>query len=292
MLTPTDTWLQAVGSGRETFTFWTAFFNPTYLPSLVIRTLICVSWAGVFALITAARIDGVKLPDLKLEMIAYARRWLLPAFILLPICFAWFVTQMPEASQALLTRGLATSAQGAFTIITRLGLVLVLSSAVVVVVTWLFTSADNARDFSLGNALSIAAVAFMVMASTEMVREMLRKPYVVSGYMYSNGTRPVDTERLNTAGYLTRSPWDTPGETGLRMFQGQCLSCHTRDGYRSLRRLLAGRDRQGIESLIKILRENKPDSPYRAYMPPVVGTDDEVKALVDYLASEFPPKGK
>jgi mono/diheme cytochrome c family protein len=69
------------------------------------------------------------------------------------------------------------------------------------------------------------------------------------------------------------------------MFRGQCMSCHTQDGYRSMIRLLQNRDRQAIGSLLSILHTHAPDSPYRAYMPPLVGTSQEIDALGDYLAT-------
>jgi mono/diheme cytochrome c family protein len=70
---------------------------------------------------------------------------------------------------------------------------------------------------------------------------------------------------------------------GELMFRGQCLACHTVNGYRPIARLLQGRDRQAIMAFLKTLHENKPDSPYRSYMPPLVGTADEIEALADYL---------
>jgi cytochrome c553 len=70
---------------------------------------------------------------------------------------------------------------------------------------------------------------------------------------------------------------------GELMFRGQCLACHTVEGYRPIARLLQGRDRQAIMAFLKTLHENKPDSPYRSYMPPLVGTPDEIEALADYL---------
>jgi hypothetical protein len=48
-------------------------------------------------------------------------------------------------------------------------------------------------------------------------------------------------------------------------------------------RLLQGRDRNSIMNMLKTLHENKEDSPYRAFMPPLVGTQREVDALADYL---------
>ena len=53
MLTP-GTWL-------VTGNFWDGFFNPTFWPSLVLRTGICVMLAGLYALLVAARYEAGEL---------------------------------------------------------------------------------------------------------------------------------------------------------------------------------------------------------------------------------------
>ena len=116
---------------------------------------------------------------------------------------------------------------------------------------------------------------------------MLRKPYVIGNYMYSNGVRVSQVKQYNETGYLKNTIWG--GETnsvvikGQAMFRGQCMACHTIEGYRSMKKLLAGRDEQGIMNILNILHNYKEDSPYRLYMPPLVGTDDEIKALATFL---------
>jgi mono/diheme cytochrome c family protein len=72
-------------------------------------------------------------------------------------------------------------------------------------------------------------------------------------------------------------------EVGKRMFQGQCMTCHTVDGYRSMRKLLKGRDNKSIASVLEVLHDYKADSPYRKYMPPLVGKPEEIDALRFYL---------
>jgi mono/diheme cytochrome c family protein len=70
---------------------------------------------------------------------------------------------------------------------------------------------------------------------------------------------------------------------GQLMFRGQCLACHTVDGYRSMREFLKGRDRESIKNVLTMLHEYKEDSHYRAFMPPLVGTSGEIDALAIYL---------
>jgi mono/diheme cytochrome c family protein len=69
------------------------------------------------------------------------------------------------------------------------------------------------------------------------------------------------------------------------------MACHTVNGYRSIRTLLGGRDRESVGNILKMLQEHKADSPYHAYMPQLVGTAPEINALGDYLANLVaPPK--
>jgi mono/diheme cytochrome c family protein len=118
---------------------------------------------------------------------------------------------------------------------------------------------------------------------------MLRKPFVIGRHMFSNGVRVSEVAKFNAEGYLTHSLWATPNTPPLArgeiIFRGQCLACHTRDGYRPMKRLLAGRDREAIGNLLVMLHDYKPDSPYHAFMPPLVGTRGEIELLGDYLAT-------
>ncbi len=68
MLTPGQAWLSVAGTGREPGLFVWAFFNPTYWPSLALRTLSCIALAGIWALVTGSRIDGATEPQLKARL--------------------------------------------------------------------------------------------------------------------------------------------------------------------------------------------------------------------------------
>jgi mono/diheme cytochrome c family protein len=138
-------------------------------------------------------------------------------------------------------------------------------------------------------------LGLVVTAAGEYSREMLRKPYVIGRHMYSNGVRKADVAKFNREGYLTHSPWagkvaaTNSVEQGRLMFRGQCLACHTTDAYRSMSALLAGRNRESIDSLLAILHDygkTKSDVPYPyPFMPPLVGSTNEIRALGDYLAT-------
>jgi cytochrome bd-type quinol oxidase subunit 1 len=293
MLTPGDTWLGVAGTGQEASKFWNAFFNPTYWPSLLLRCCVCASLAGVWALITASRIDGDKQPELKSSMVKWSVQWLVPSFVAMPFLMIWYYMMVPASQQALLTLGIDTINAGTFSTVTRMALVIIVTSATIVGVAY-FLAYRNPVDFHLPHALSILLLALIATGAGEYSREMLRKPYVIGRWMYSNGVRVPYANRIDQEGYLARSNWVWNGSPssysrGEAIFRGECGSCHTLSGYRPLKELLAGRDRANIASFISMLHDYKPDSPYRRFMPPMVGTKEDIDDLADYLNAQVNP---
>jgi cytochrome bd-type quinol oxidase subunit 1 len=296
MLTPGDTWLGVAGTGHEASKFWYAFFNPTYWPSLFLRTCVCCALAGIWALITASRIDGDKHPALKTTMVQWSVKWLVPSFVATPFILIWYLWMVPASQQALLTLGIDTIGSGTFSIITRIALLIIVTSATIVGVAY-FLAYRNPRDFNLSHAIAILLLALIATGAGEYAREMLRKPYVIGRWMYSNGVRVPYVSRINQEGYLAHSMWVRNDSTssysrGEAIFRGECGSCHTLAGYRPLKYLLSGRDRANITSFITMLHDYKPDSPYRRYMPPMVGAKQDIDDLADFLNAQVNPPQK
>ena len=296
MLTPGDTWLAVAGTGHEASKFWNAFFNPTYWPSLCLRSCVCCSLAGIWALITASRIDGDKQPELKSTMVKWSVKWLVPSFVATPFILIWYLWMVPESQRALLRLGMDTIGSGTFSIITRIALLIIITSATIVGVAY-FLAYRNSRDFNLSHAIAILLLALVATGAGEYSREMLRKPFVIGRYMYSNGVRVNDANRIDQDGYLTHTNWvwngsDSSYSRGEAIFRGECGSCHTLDGYRPMKSLLAGRDRANIESFITMLHEYKSDSPYHHFMPPMVGNRQDIDDLANYLNTQANPPQK
>ncbi|MGD0788940.1 MAG: cytochrome ubiquinol oxidase subunit I [Terracidiphilus sp.] len=311
MLTPGDTWLAVAGTGQEASKFWNAFFNPTYWPSLFLRCGVCISLAGVWALITSSRIDGDKQPALKASLVKWSVKWLVPSFVATPFLMIWYLYMVPASQRALLTLGIDTIGAGTFSTVTRIALIIVVTSATIVGVAY-YLAYRNPVEFNLSHAVAVLLLALMATGAGEYSREMLRKPYVIGRWMYSNGVRVPYVSRINQEGYLAHSMWVWSGQQandptmlppvtfystdpartysrGEAIFRGECGSCHTLSGYRPLKSLLAGRDRANIGSFIAMLHEYKPDSPYRRFMPPMVGTKQDVDDLTNYLNAQVNP---
>jgi cytochrome bd-type quinol oxidase subunit 1/mono/diheme cytochrome c family protein len=323
MLTPGDTWLAVAGTGQEASKFWYAFFNPTYWPSLFLRTCVCCSLAGIWALITASRIDGDKQPELKSTMVKWSVRWLVPSFVAMPFLMIWYYMMVPASQQALLQLGIDTINAGTFSAVTRMALVIIVTSATIIGVAY-FLAYRNPIDFNLSHAMAVLLLALIATGAGEYSREMLRKPYVIGHWMYSNGVRVPYVARINQEGYLAHSMWvwnnricapgldgdlqfltaesymayykctfdDKPTTSysrGEAIFRGECGSCHTLGGYRPLKSLLAGRDRANIGNFITMLHDYKADSPYTRFMPPMVGTKQDIDDLANYLNAKVNP---
>jgi hypothetical protein len=237
----------------------------------------------VWALVTASRIDRFEKPALKAEVIRWSTGWLLPSFLLVPVALLWYLSVVPETSRQLMQLGVSTIGSGMFTQVTRAALVTTMASASILAVVY-FLAYRNPLDFGLGHAGAVLFLALAATGATEHAREMIRKPYTINQYLYSNGVRRSDVAKYNLSGFTEASPWShNEMDRGELMFRGQCMNCHTLDGYRSMRRLMHGRDRKSITNIVTMLHEAPATSPYAHYMPPLVGTKEEVDDLIAYL---------
>jgi cytochrome bd-type quinol oxidase subunit 1 len=265
-------------------------FNPTYWPSLAIRLLIMMAIAGMYALVTSSRIKD---PKFRMFMVRYCATWLLPVFLLGPLCTLWFLSQIPHAAVTTIFTGIQTSGVGNFSVLARaLYLSLVLSGTVLLFA--FFGPYLNPKAFTFRIAILFMICGLAVTGTTEWMREMLRKPYVVHGYIYSNGIHKSDIDQISQEGFLNRGKWahalaetaTSDTQRGELVFRGECMSCHTIRGYRSMQTMLGTRDEEAITNLLQMLQEKDPTkNNYAGIMPPLAANQEEVKSLAKYLAT-------
>ena len=130
-----------------------------------------------------------------------------------------------------------------------------------------------------------------VMGSGEYMREVSRKPFAITGYIYANDVRAADVERIGASGAAAASPWvalvnDRPERKGAMLFAAQCGNCHSRDGYRAIRGRVRGWDPVFAREMLLHLPL------IRGTMPPFAGDESDRVALGGYLASiaeKLPP---
>lgn len=267
MLTPGD-WIET-GEIRD------GFFNPTFLPSVFLRTCVAIALAGLYALVTASLL---KEEDLRANMIRYSARWLVPAFLLMPIGGIWYFLEVPE-----LARDLIMGATPLVLFFTFLSIAL---SGLIFAFAFLGGHVQPAR-FSLISALVILGMGLAVTGTSEWVREAVRKPYIIYDYMYSNSILVEDSARIKREGVLASSKWAavetvTAGnrqEAGEEVFKLLCSACHTKDGYNAVRPLVQDWPEDFIHEQLGQLDVLKP------IMPPFLGNEEERAALAAWLAS-------
>ncbi len=272
------TFMLTPGRWLTTREFWHAFFNPTAIPSLIIRTMVSIALAGLYGLVTAAAIPDRRL---KAKMVRFAATWLLPASLVLPIGGAWYISRIPPFA-----REISMGGSPAVTIFAGLSIVL---SAVLFVFAF-FGPFQRPQHFTLPFAFLLALVGLSVTGVTEWVREAVRKPYIVYGYMYSNGITRFEQEAIGRDGALRAAKWvttkevreDNRQEAGQNLYKTQCASCHTIGGFNGMRLAVKGWRKEFIDFQLQHLSELK------GFMPPFMGTDAERQALAAWLAGLNP----
>ena len=277
MLTPGDTWLAVAGTGHEASKFWNAFFNPTYWPSLLLRTCVCMLAGRSLGAHYVKPHRWRQAAGAQDQHGSVERQWLVPSFVAMPFLMIWYYMMVPQSQQALLTLGIDTINAGTFSTVTRIALVIIVTSATIVGVAY-YLAYRNPLDFNLSHAMAVLLLALIATGAGEYSREMLRKPYVIGRWMYSNGVRVPYVDRINQRGLSRAFEWVWNGISAFELLSRRShLPRRVRfvphlDGYRPMRQLLSGRDRANIGSFVTMLHDYKPDMPYRRFMPPMAGT--------------------
>lgn len=267
------------------------FLNPTYLPGILFRTGVCVllgaAWMAFAALrepdrATRARLSRILASAAGLGLGLAGIGWI-----------AW-ERALPESVRRLFLGGkplLAALASG------RSFALAAFAAAALLVLLVLLASRVQSWPVTI---LSLVAAA-SILGGYERVREGARKPFVIAEQMFSNGVLVSEIDRLNEKGVLSKAAWATkePGgrtvSRGEAVFRAECSSCHTRDGYLGIRRIASAMDADLAEMFLAAMREDgeawkarasgKDAKPGYPFMPPFVGTDEELKALALWLAS-------
>lgn len=194
------TYMMTPGRWLETFSFTDGFFNPTYWPALVIRTLGAIGLAGVYALFTATWLAS---EDLQRKVWRWALRgFVLPMAIGLPIGLAWYFAAAASAGVpvapmlgaastgplALLGAVFAPAAASGHPV-AQLALRVAFGAVVVTIALSFATMALRRPMIARVVTALLMLAALAAVGGAEWVREDLRKPYVIGSHMFVNGVR-------------------------------------------------------------------------------------------------------
>lgn len=263
------------GNWTQTGHVWAGFFNPTFLPSLIYRTVACLVIASLVSCIVINTVPEFT-REQRTMLINKAAILLLP-MVLMPVLGLWFLAAMPEDS-----RGYVLGGSVAMTLF--LNLVVVASFLIggyAVIGLWRQKLYINGATATL-----MAALAFLATAGGEFVREGVRKPFSVRQTLYSNAIKADEIAQLRAVGSVTHDPYDLRNAAsyandqlrlGAKVFRMQCAICHTTEGVNGLTHLTKTWTTEQKRMNIAKLQRTKP------FMPPFAGTPQELEALVQLI---------
>jgi cytochrome bd-type quinol oxidase subunit 1 len=277
------------GKFTETGGFFDGFFNPTYFPQLFTRTALMFAIGATFAIAAASRVRHEATRRLVTRL---AATWGITGLAVGAVMFFWYLQTLPAVAEyraglsGLVPDGVKYGFFG-------------VGAVMLGYFVWaLATPAAIRTTF----AVLAIFVLFGGILSGERMREMLRKPYVISGYMYSNQVighdvpnRRVESEveAMNRDGFLAHVALVPEGlrhiDDGNRLAVGrfiaqqQCSACHAL-GDSGLRPLGAMVKRLQLTD-VAVADGYLTGLGYYDFMPPFVGSDAERRALATYLVS-------
>lgn len=267
--------------------FFTAFFNPSFLPQVLLRTggSIAIAALGITVHLSFQNDEFPK--DL---IIRWISRWALFGIALIFIGGLWYLFAMPEHAQLNLMR--------APILLGMTGVNLWVNLLVMAALTWGHFA--GARWITPPAAIMLFLAGAAAITTGEFVREGARKPYRIDNYIFAPGVRVSEVTDFQRNGLIRHAPWlqkylegkfavdvslhlstlsqDEKAEVGRSLFRYHCATCHADWGYNGIVPILRPWTLELIRDTTRNLHRANPA------MPPWMGSEAERDALAVYLA--------
>lgn len=263
------------------------FLNPIYLPQLFFRTPTAMVLGGTFAFFLIMLFTD-KGTELRVKAIKTASIWILCWAPLSLLGAVVYYHVMPEAMKANLSTAVGSMDFEKYYELLRYFIIGGISLTVALSAFGLF----KPKQVRLYMVIIPMITAFGFLGIFERVREFIRKPYIIGGYMYSNLLRVEDYPLYKKEGVLRHATYTSVSEitdenlidAGKNVFMLTCSRCHTTQGVNSIVHVferMYGFDKPLDENSMKAYIPNMHMG--RTYMPPFPGTERELDALVAYI---------
>lgn len=263
------------------------FTNPIYLPQLFFRTPTAMVLGGVFGMLLTT-IFANRNATWRSTALKYGARWVLCWAPVSLVAAIIYYKAMPAAMRENMSTAVGTMEFAQYYDLLRY----IIPGAVSLVVILGIWTLFRPRSVRMWMVLVPCVAAFGFLGIFERVREFIRKPYVIGGYMYSNLLREEDYPLFKRDGLLKYATYATAGRVtpenrlsaGRDVFMLSCSRCHTTNGINSIvyvfeRLYGAGKplDENSMAAYIPNMHNG------RTYMPPFPGNKEELGALVAYI---------
>jgi mono/diheme cytochrome c family protein len=258
--------------------FWSAFFNPSFLPQLFLRLGTAFSLGSAFTMtyLLFTRQDA----RFRKEALQLFGKIALVFLVIGLLSTWWYFSVVPSRFKTHAIFSVLTSHFSQhpefFWFLNILGVLILL----------LFSVAALRGSFMSSKILMIPVILFFCgfVTEYERIREFIRGPFLLPGYLYSNQVQLDESLFWKESGALKNSYWysqagsseDTTAQ-GTYLFGQNCSSCHTIGGLNDIKDRLQGRSEDGIYVILGNTHQMVP------FMPPFSGTDTERRVLSTFL---------
>ncbi len=265
--------------------YWSAIFNPIYLPQLAFRTFYSTVTGGLLVWLLLFFFTE-KNSKLRASAVRRVSIWILTWLPFSILAAAWYWNVIPDFMQknvdvALLGKNFARWHNKFLWV--EGGLI----ASVFLTAVW------GAWKPKFVPAIALIIPCFFglwILGHFERVREFIRKPYVIGGYMYANGVRKSELSILQRDGMLTYATYvkhrevtdSNKIEAGQDVFMIACSRCHAASGMNGVTNKFYGMygkewDAGAMKIFLKNMNKTHP------YMPPFPGNEKEMEALIQFI---------
>ena len=261
--------------------FTEAYFNPTFVPQCFLRVGGGIALGALLLLAWVAwRFKGT--PDERGRALRVCGVALLASLAVTAAASYVYFLRVPLTYLTHWKFAVATSH------LSQLPDFLPAANIVAVLVLTLAALAAMGRSLLLSRALCMPALllSLCLVMEFERVREFIRGPYLMPGYMHASQITLVESEALaaDNQPLLPRLRWintsaslPPAAQAAKTLFAANCGVCHAESGVNGIDQRLAGRSADGINAMLGITQRLAP------YMTPFVGSEQERALLTEYL---------
>lgn len=287
LITGITSFMLTSGSWSPEKGFFSAFFNPSFVPQVLLRTGGSVAMAAlVIGLHVSFEPHEARWKDLLIRRIS---QWALWGMFFILLGGLWYLSIMPDRAWLNMIR--------APMLLIMLTLNFALTLVVIAALAWGY--AIGSRWITPPSAVLLLMAGIAAVTTGEFVREGARKPYRIENYILAPGVRIQDVEAFHKNGLIAYAPWlryylgqnlsreelsnlaalseEKKAKAGEAIFRYHCSSCHATVGYNGMKPLVQPWTPELIHEAVRNLHRTNPA------MPPWLGSEAEREALAEYL---------
>lgn len=275
------------GNWNTNHSLLNGFSNPIYLPQLLFRTPTAMLVGGVFGYLLVT-IFTQKNSTLRSRAVKQSSIWILFWAPLSLSGAIFYYHAMPQAMRENMSIAVGTIEFAKYYDLLKMSILVAISTVLLIALAGIW----KPKKIRMVMILIPCIITFSFLGIFERVREFIRKPYVIGGYMYSNLLRVEDYPLYKKDGILkyatyTSTPFineENKLEAGRNVFILTCSRCHTTQGINSIVSVFEnvyGKGKRFEEGAIAAFTKGMHNG--RTFMPEFPGNQKELDALAAYI---------